>query len=85
MTMATRKKNEVWLIGQPEVKIMGSRLPTKLIVLKKYFFHQKQEHLGRRRCVNLCLDAMLLFWEKAKIPTMRRDKAIRKIVSPQAL
>ncbi|XP_050704488.1 uncharacterized protein LOC126989930 [Eriocheir sinensis] len=81
LIMATRSNNAVWLIGQPNKDILGSRLPTKLSVMKKYFFHQKQEQLGRRKSVNLCLDAVMPFWEKARIPTMRRDNAIRKIES----
>ena len=58
---------------------MGSRLPTKLQFLQKYFFHKKREHLGRIKSLNLSLDAVMVFWERARIPTMRRDSALRKM------
>ena len=79
--MATRAKTEVFLIGHPDENIASHGLPTKLQVLKKYFYHHKRHKLGRTKCLNLCLDAILTFWERARIPTMRRDSALRKMDS----
>ena len=79
--METRESTKVWLIGQPNCNILGCRLPTKCQVLRKYFYHRTCQEFGRTKSLNLCLDAVLVFWDKARIPTMRRDSALRKMES----
>lgn len=76
MIITSRSKSEVWLLCQANKEILGCCLPTKLSIMKKYFFYQKQKNLRQRKFLNLSLNAMMIFKKKARITIMRQDNVI---------
>lgn len=72
----------VYLIGNVEVQITGNKLPSKLQVLQVFFFHLRIRNLSRDDSIDVTIREVLLFWEKAQIPTkdIRRCKQTLEIL-----
>jgi len=84
----TRQSNAVFGIGtgitMTDAEITGSKLPTNSQVLRCYMFHQREGlTLNRTRHENakIVLKQIILFYNKANIPTITEKKACEKIIS----
>lgn len=63
-----------------ETKITGNKLPSKLQVLKVFFYHTRILKLKLRESAKICIDEVLVFWQKAQIPTKRNDHCIDQLL-----
>lgn len=73
----TRSSSEVFLVGQPSASISGSKLPTNRQVFQ-YFLYLKQD-TPRENNESLAydmVDAVLPFWNMARIKTVTRQNAM---------
>lgn len=59
----------IFLIGNVEIQITGNKLPSKMQVLKVLFFHLRIRLLSLTDSIDVTIREVLLFWEKAQIPT----------------
>ena len=75
----TRNSPKVWLLGKPDRDIVGSGLPTNGAVLRNFMYHHQEEGLTVVDSASMTIDAALVVWAKARIPTQRKDSAIRKL------
>lgn len=73
-------REDIYLIGDFQLQIVGNKLPTILDCLKVLFFYVRINGETVKRSASLVLDEVILFWEKAKIPTLRKDKCVAKLL-----
>lgn len=77
--MNTRSSNEVWLIGKAESRINRAGLPTIGATLRHFTYHHLECNKSIRESLKLTIEAVLPFWNKARIPTRRSDKCREKL------
>ena len=75
----TRSSPSVWLVGKPVKDILGSGLPTNGAVLRNFLFHHQKTQLRVNESAEITIEATLDIWEKARIPTQRKDNCVRKL------
>lgn len=78
----TKKKDRgVWLVGGTigQIKPTGSKLPSKKQVLQRFFHHHGNNKKTIHYSAKETAREILLFWEKAKIPTRQECHIINKI------
>ncbi|KAL7632077.1 UNVERIFIED_CONTAM: hypothetical protein RMT77_017618 [Armadillidium vulgare] len=79
--MTTRATIEAFRVWHTDPNITTNSLTTKSQFLKTFFLTPKEANLGPTKSLKLCLDAIPKYWERAGIPIMRRDSALRKMES----
>lgn len=77
---ADEKQRQIALIGQVSHQIVGAKLPTNRQVLQVFFYNMRFVKLTSRKSANLTIDAVLIFWQQARIPTRRQDKCVDLIL-----
>src|SRR6267154_421554 len=78
--MATiRSSARVWLLGMPSEDIISAHLPSNGQVLMECMYHLQENRLTVKRSIRLAIDATLIYWQKARIPTQRVDNGERKL------
>lgn len=78
---STRSQTRVYLIGEPCKQIFGAKLPSKLQVLSVLFSIYNDQRLSLHACAEIVVNEVCGFWDKAYIPTQRKDKCIDKVLS----
>lgn len=77
---STRSKTRVYLIGEPCTQILGAKLPSKGQVLSLLFSIYNDQRLSLRASAAIVVNEACGFWDKAYIPTQRKDKCIDKLL-----
>ncbi|XP_050545363.1 uncharacterized protein LOC126907801 isoform X2 [Daktulosphaira vitifoliae] len=72
-------RTNIYLIGNYSHEITGSKLPSNLQVLKTLFFNLRVVKLNVRQSALLVLREVMIFWDKARIPTMLERNCVEKI------
>lgn len=68
------------LIGFTSHQILGAKLPSKRQVLQVFFYNMRFVHLDQNESAKLAIDAVLIFWQQARIPTSRVDVGVKKLL-----
>ena len=76
---STRSSTAKWLIGQPISMLSHFMLPTILEVLKCFFFRHEVKGLSIHESSVTVIKSTCEIWEKAKIPTIRKDNAVTRL------
>lgn len=69
----------IFLIGNIDVQIVGNKLPSKKQILKVFFYHLRKSKLPVRESATFVVKEVLLYWEKAGIPTQTLPRCIEKL------
>lgn len=77
--MSLRQQDRIFLIGHMSHQITGSKLPSNCQVLRSLFYNIRQVKLMTREAARLTAQEVVLFWEKAKIPTRHFKDCVAKI------
>ena len=77
--VSSRQKDKIFLIGYMSHQITGSKLPSNRQVLRSLFYNKRQVKLETRDAARLTIQEVILFWEKAKIPTKIFKNCIVKL------
>lgn len=77
----TRSKSSVFLIGNPDDAIQGTRLPTNKQVMKVFFHFHSELKFSVRESSSKTVDLVIPFWEKGGIPIKAKQHVIAKIES----
>jgi len=72
-------REKLYLVGYCAHNISGSKLPSKRQVLSVLFFNMRVVKLYLRESANLALREVMIFWEKARIPTQELKNCIPKL------
>lgn len=75
-----RSNSTVYLIGNIERDILGSKLPTNRQVLSVYFFNLRELHLNRANSARDAIRKVIVFWERARIPTSSINWSTKKLL-----
>lgn len=82
--MTTRKGDEkkrtIAMVGEVSHQIIGSKLPSNRQVLQTFFYNMRYVNLDRNRSAKLTVDAVLIYWQQARIPTREPHKCSDKII-----
>lgn len=68
------------LVGTVEFQIIGNKLPSKRQVLQLLFYHMRYAHLSSQVSARLVVREVLIFWEKAGIPTPVEYQCVVKLI-----
>lgn len=79
MSMMSRQRDKLFLIGYMSHQITGSKLPSNCQVLRSLFYNMRQVKLNKREAARLTIKEVLVFWEKAKIPTREIKHCVLKL------
>lgn len=60
-------------------QIVSSKLPSKKDALSVLFYNIRVVKLTVRESANLVYDEVVLFWQKAKIPTQKKQRCVDKV------
>lgn len=74
-----RKDTFIFLIGNCEPQIVGTKLPSVRQVLKVLFFNMREVKLNLRDSAALTIKETIIFWNKARIPTRDPARCIDKL------
>lgn len=73
-------RQNIYLIGDVNTQIIGNKLPSKLQVLKVFFFHTRILKSSLRKSAATTINEVKVFWEKAFLPTRREDHCIEHLL-----
>lgn len=80
----TRKSNQslnyIPLVGNVSHQIMGAKLPSIRQILQTFFYNMHYVHLNAKQSATLTLDAIIIFWQQARIPTRRMDHCVESLL-----
>lgn len=76
---SSRQKEMVYLIGHMSHQITGSKLPSNCQVLRCLFYNMRHVKLNIREAARLTIQEVVIFWEKAKIPTRQLYNCVIKL------
>lgn len=76
-----RSKKSVFLIGDVNHQITGSKLPSNGQVLTVLFYNIREVHLTVNESANLTIRECIIYWEKARIPTKSIPNSVKKLVN----
>ncbi|KAG0711994.1 hypothetical protein GWK47_019398 [Chionoecetes opilio] len=79
--MTSTRERALWLIGHLECEITRARLPSKGQVLRKFYFHHGIEKKTKPVAAKEVIEAVLLIWGRAGIPTSALRTAKEKLLS----
>lgn len=74
-----RTHDEVYLVGNMNNQIVGSKLPSIKQVLSVLFYNLRHVKLNLRENARLVFKEIVLFWEKARIPVRDEHHCILKL------
>lgn len=74
-------RQNLYLIGDVSIQILGNKLPSILQVLKVFFFHKRVLKSTLRESATKTLNEIKVFWQKAGLPTQRDQRCIEKILN----
>lgn len=73
-------RGKIYLIKDYANEITGSKLPSNLQVMKTLFFNIRVVKLNVRDSARLVIREVMVFWEKARIPTRDEKHCINKVM-----
>lgn len=80
----TRKEDEktrkIEIVGWMSHQIVGAKLPSNRQVLEVFFYNMRIVKLPSKESAVLAIDAALIFWQQARIPTREPHKCVNKLV-----
>lgn len=76
--IVTRKKTEVWLIGQMSAALNQTVLPTTKNVMSLFFHYKDIEKLSIKNAYHSTAEDVLDIWEKARIPVRLKNTSWQK-------
>lgn len=80
----TRKSDEhkrhITHIGDVSHQIVGAKLPSNEQVLKVFFYNMRYVNLAAKESAKLAIDAAMVFWRQARIPTRDDHKCTEKLL-----
>jgi len=76
---SVRLREKVYLLGHYSHEITGSKLPSNKQVLSVLFYNVRVVKLNIRESDRLALQEVMIFWEKARIPTREIRNCIPKL------
>lgn len=80
MAESTRKKQEMYLLGQPlKTAILGNKLPSKGEVMSRFLYIHLSEKMTVRDSETAVIREVLPIWQRARIPTTQEYNAIKKL------
>lgn len=71
---ADKKKRVISIVGNVSHQISGTKLPSKRQVLQVFFYNMRFVKMTARKSATLAIDAALIFWQQARIPTREAHK-----------
>lgn len=74
------KKQNIDIIGKTSHQIMGAKLPSNKQVLQVMFHNMRFVLLDKTQSANLAIDAAIIFWKQARIPTRDHHKCAEKLL-----
>lgn len=77
---ADEQKRNIAMIGHVSNQVVGAKLPSNRQVLQVFFYNIRFVNLSAKDSAKLTIDAVLIFWQQARIPTRRIDKCADKIL-----
>ena len=77
--MASKRLDEIYLLGKPSPTITGNKLPSKRQVLQVFFHLHNEEKKTIREAASGAISEALPFWEKARIPVRLKKHLIKKL------
>lgn len=72
-------REKYYLIGYASNQLTGSKLPSKKEVIKVLFFNWRVVNMSLRESAKLVIEELLIFWDKARIPTREKQHCIAKL------
>lgn len=83
-SVQTRKGDEklrkIVMVGDVSHQILGSKLPSNKQVLQVFFHNIRFVKLNAKDSARLAIDAALIFWQQARIPTREPHKCVDKLL-----
>lgn len=67
------------LVGDVSHQITGGKLPSNRQMLQMLFYNTKYAKFDTREGARLTVDAAIIFWQQARIPTRDRHKLVDKL------
>ena len=79
--MLRRSEAVIWLVGKPLSQLTGSKLLSKRETLAIFVTQHRNETNGKiiRECATALAVELLSFWNKARIPTKKKQHVITAI------
>lgn len=77
---ADEKLRKISLVGNVSHQIVGTKLPSNKQILEVFFYNIRYVKLDAKPSAQLTIDAALIFWQQARIPTRNRDKCVAKLL-----
>lgn len=73
-----RSGDHIFLIESSAHQIVGSKLPSNKQVLEVFFFNKSRDS-DVNKCARLVIDEVIIFWQKARIPTHAIWWCVKKV------
>lgn len=74
------KQRTIVMVGEVSHQILGAKLPSNRQVLQTFFYNMRFVKLDRHESARLAIDAVLIFWQQARIPTRSPYKCSDKLI-----
>ena len=74
-----RKDTSVYLIGNYSPQMVGNKLPSIKQALSVLYFNLREVKLTLRQSSKLVIDEVIVYWNKARIPTRDVQHCIKKV------
>ena len=69
----------MWLIGSTSTEIVGSKLPSNRQILSRFLQLHRLESKTIQESAKTTTQELLVFWEKARVPTRQQYHIISKV------
>lgn len=73
-------RQNIYLIGDVDIQILGNKLSSKLQVLKVFFYHLRILKTKIRESATKTINEVKVFWKKVQLPIQRDDHCIEKLL-----
>lgn len=77
---AVEQQRKIVMIGEVSHQILGAKLPSNRQVLAVFFYNMRFVKMGAKESARLAIDAALIFWQQARIPTRDVYKCVSKVL-----
>lgn len=75
-----KQERHINLIGDVSHQITGAKLPSNRQMLQIFFYNMRFPKLEKKESARLSVDAALIFWQQARIPTREPHKCSEKLL-----
>lgn len=76
---STAELRKIDLVGHTAHQITGAKLPSKRQVLQTFFYNMRFVNMNSKDAASLAIDATLIFWQQARIPTQYKARIADKL------